>query len=79
MTADIVLSTAHGCAVTPRTLSGCSRRYGPPVCSIREHGMGLRCTRIHTFRAAAIFYPNFYPNRQRGGIEMSYLLVKAAN
>ena len=34
---------------------------------VRVHRTALRCTRIHGFRAAAIFYPNFYPKRQRGG------------
>jgi hypothetical protein len=31
------------------------------------HGTGPRCTSLHRFRAAAIFYPNFYPNRQQCG------------
>ena len=30
---------------------------------IRVDRMGLGCTRIHPFWAAAVFYPNFYPNR----------------
>ena len=46
---------------------------------VRVHRPALRCTRIHGFRAAAIYYPNFYPKRQRGGIEMSFLLATAAN
>jgi hypothetical protein len=43
------------------------------------HRPALRCTRIHGFRVAAVFHPNFYPKRRRGGIEMSFLLVTAAN
>jgi hypothetical protein len=46
---------------------------------VRVHRPALPRTRIHGVRAAAIFDPNFYPKGQRGGIEMSYLLVKAAN
>ena len=45
----------------------------------QAHRTGLRCTSIHRFRAAAIFYPNFYPNRRRSGVERLYLLVTAAN
>ena len=45
---------------------------------IRVHRTGLRCTSFHRFQPAAIFYPNFYPKRQRGRIEMLYLLVTAA-
>jgi hypothetical protein len=29
--------------------------------------------------AVAIFYPNFYPNRQGSGVETLYVLVTAAN
>ena len=50
-----------------------------PVTGIKVHGTGLRRTSFHTFQAAAIFYPNFYPNGQRSGIEIAYLLVTAAN
>ena len=39
----------------------------------------LRCTSLHRFREAAIFYPNFYPDRQRSGVEMVYPLVTAAS
>ncbi len=46
---------------------------------IRVHRTALRCTRFHRFQTAAIFYPNFYPKRQRSGIETPYLLVTAAN
>ncbi len=46
---------------------------------IRVQGTALRCTNFHRFQAAAVFYPNFYPKRQRSGIEMPYLLVTAAN
>ena len=46
---------------------------------VRVQRTTLRCTRLHGFRAAAIIYPNFYPKRHRGGIEMSYLMVIAAN
>jgi hypothetical protein len=46
---------------------------------VRVHRPALHCIRIHGFRAAAIFYPNFYPKRQCGGIEMSFLLATAAN
>jgi hypothetical protein len=46
---------------------------------VRVHRTAPRCTRIHGFRAAAIFYPNFYPKRRRSGIEMSYPLITAAN
>jgi hypothetical protein len=46
---------------------------------VRGQRPALLYTRIHGFRAAAIFYPIFYPKRQRSGAEMLYLLVKAAN
>jgi hypothetical protein len=45
---------------------------------VRVHRPALGCTRIHGFQAAAIFYPDFYPKRQSGGIETSFLLVTAA-
>ena len=56
------------------TTNGSHRMRG-----VRVHRTALRCTRVHGFRAAAIFYPNFYPKRQHSGIEMSYLLITAAN
>jgi hypothetical protein len=31
------------------------------------------------FQAAAVFYANFYPNRQHSGDEMLYILVTAVN
>jgi hypothetical protein len=31
------------------------------------------------FPATAIFYPNFYPRKQRNGAEMAYLLVTGTN
>ena len=40
------------------------------VCGIRVHGTGLRCTSFHRFQAATVFYPFFYPKRQRSGVEM---------
>jgi hypothetical protein len=40
---------------------------------------GLRGTSVHGFRAATIFYPDFYPNRYRCRVEMPYLLVTVAN
>jgi hypothetical protein len=45
----------------------------------RGHRTGLRCTIFHRFRAAAVFYPVFYPKRRRSGVEMVYLLVKGTN
>ena len=39
-------------------------------------------TTLHQYSqipAAAVFYPVFYPKRQRGDFEMGYLLVTAAN
>ena len=39
----------------------------------------LRCTSFHGFQGAAICYPNFYPNRQRSGAGMLYLLVTPVN
>ena len=41
--------------------------------------MGLCGTRIHTLRAAAIFYPNFYPKRRHGGAGILHFLVTAAD
>ena len=54
------------------------------ACSHRPNGVmaqrtALFCTAIHRFRATAIFYPNFYPNRRRSGVERLSLLVTAAN
>jgi hypothetical protein len=46
---------------------------------IRLHTTGLRCTSFHRLRAAAIFYPDFYPKMDLGGIELTYSLVTAAN
>jgi hypothetical protein len=43
----------------------CERGDLPVQVTDRHHGTRLRCTSIHRFRAAAIFYPNFYPNRRR--------------
>lgn len=43
------------------------------------HGTGPRCTGLHRFQAASIFYPNLYPNRPRGRTDWLYLLVTAAN
>jgi hypothetical protein len=43
------------------------------------HRTTLRCTRIHRFQTAAIFYQNFYPNRQLIGADMLYVLVTAAS
>ena len=45
---------------------------------VRVHRTAPRCTRIHGSRAAAIFYPNFYPKRRRSRIERLYLLIMAA-
>src|SRR6266852_1041378 len=45
------------------------------VFGIRDHRTAVRCTSLHRLPAAAIFYPNFYPKRQRSGAEMAYLLV----
>jgi hypothetical protein len=42
-------------------------------------GTQLRCTGLHGFQAAAIFYPDFYPKRQCSRVEMLYLLVTVAN
>ena len=42
---------------------------------IRDHRTAVRCTSLHRFPAAAIFYPNFYPKQQRSGAEIAYLLV----
>jgi hypothetical protein len=36
-----------------------------PVPGIKMHGTGECCTNLHGFQAAANFYPNFYPKRQR--------------
>lgn len=49
------------------------------VCGIWVHRTGLRCTSLHRLQAATVFYPLFYPKRQRSGVEMLYLLVTAAN
>jgi hypothetical protein len=58
----------------------CTPRHGShKVHVIRAHRTAQRRTRVHGFRTAEIFYPNFYPKRRRGGTEMSYLLVTAAN
>ncbi len=46
---------------------------------IRGHRTGLRCTSFHRFRAAAVFYPVFYPKKRRSGVEMVYHLVKGTN
>ena len=40
------------------------------VFGIRDHRTAVRCTSLHRFPAAAIFYPNFYPKRQHSGAEM---------
>ena len=32
---------------------------------IRGHRTAVRCTGLHRFPAAAIFYPDFYPKRPR--------------
>ena len=51
-----------------------------PLCAVSGfHTTALHCTSLHGFQAAAIFYPNFYPKRQRSGVEMPYLLVTAAS
>ena len=39
----------------------------------------LCCTSLHRLHGAVIFYPSFYPNWRRSGVEVSYLLVTAAN
>src|SRR5215472_13291011 len=49
------------------------------ISGIGVHRTGLCCTSFHRFQAAAIFYPNFYPNRQRSEVEISYLLVTGDN
>jgi hypothetical protein len=41
----------------------------------QAHKTAPRCTRLHKFRAAAVFYPFFYPKRQRSGVEELFLLV----
>jgi hypothetical protein len=46
---------------------------------VRMQRTGLRCTNIHRFRVAAIFYPNFYPNRHRREVKRPYLPVTATN
>jgi anti-sigma factor RsiW len=51
----------------------------PAATPPRDRSRSLRCTRIHTFQAAAIFYPNFYPNGRRSEAGMLYILVTATN
>jgi hypothetical protein len=60
---------------------GSSYRRPPvqPVRGITMRRTALRCTSVHRFQAAAVFYPDFYPNGQCSGIETPYLLVTAAN
>jgi hypothetical protein len=36
---------------------------------LQTHKTALRCTRLHRFRAAAVFCPLFYPKRQHSGAE----------
>ena len=38
---------------------------------LRVHRTGLRRTSLHRFQATAIFYPIFYPNRQRSRVKLS--------
>ena len=45
----------------------------------QTHKTALRCTRLHRFRAAAVFYPFFYPKRQHSGVEELFLLVRGIN
>ena len=36
---------------------------------IKVYGTGPRCTSLHRFRAATIFYPNFYPKGGAAGLK----------
>ena len=42
-----------------------------------SHRTELRCTSLHRFQAAAIFYPNFYPSRCHSKVGTLNTLVKA--
>ena len=66
---------ARGAPGAPDTPEATSHRLR----GIRVHRTGLRCTRIHRFQTAAIFYPVFYPKRQSSGVELLYLLVTATS
>ena len=62
----------------------CWHRCTPKHASHQANGVTVHrtapsCTAMHRFRAAAIFYPNFDPNRPHSGIEMPYLLVTAVS
>jgi hypothetical protein len=72
--ADTVDPAKHGARARPADIwavSTARRHHG--------HSAGLHSTSLHGLEAAVIFYPNFYPRRQRSGVEIPYVLVTAAN
>ena len=66
------------CSLTHRTAAIQPMRSANK-CSHQGCKTAVRCTRLHRLRAAAIFYPNFYPNSERSGVEVLYILVAALN